>query len=576
MAVDKKAELYKGSSICLLVVVTGLLAAEAIFLHLKIHKTESVLTERIDELERKHEITERRFKECQSKNGERYQTDMSYFSQLYIRKFRELEALKRRSRRHIEPSLVLLLQYLKFGHKDGQYCGNVTLVCKKGERGTRGKPGPRGVKGEAGRSGKIGPVGVMGPPGQKGDRGPKGEPGLPQRSISKPQIKSKFPKIIYKTEGSNFTLFCEAEGHPAPKVFWRFGSQVPDSRYSVPAPGALTISTVQVNDSGIIKCVADNALGTVTVETELSLLTKPRVFISSKTAIGTVGHPLEIKCSATGNPIPKLSWRRGNGPIRAKAELASDQKSIALKFTNVVYDDVGYYICEATNVNGVATQSILFDSGYSSRDCLSWRKSGQSKSGIYAVNPGREKPFFVYCDMENEGGGWTVIQRRTDGSVDFYRNWEEYKEGFGDLENEFWLGNDKIHRLTKQKAMKIRFDLEDVDGVTAFAEYNTFYIDGEDKQYEAHVGSYSGNAGDSFSDTNRRKFTTRDKDHDSYSRGNCAVKFKGAWWYKRCYRSNLNGRYLNGTHRSNGDGVHWYSFREHSLKRTVMKIKQQS
>ena len=75
-----------------------------------------------------------------------------------------------------------------------------------------------------------------------------------------------------------------------------------------------------------------------------------------------------------------------------------------------------------------------------------------------------------------------MIQRRTDGSVDVYRNWEEYKEGFGDLENEFWLGNDKIQQLTKQKDMKIRFDLEDVGGVTAFAEYNIFYIDGEDKQ----------------------------------------------------------------------------------------------
>eukprot|EP00795_Rhopilema_esculentum_P005157 gene5157-287_t len=574
MAVDKKVAFHKSGPTCILVAVILLLVAEALFLHLKIYKTDSVLTKRIDELERKQEITERKFKECQSKAGEQKQKDLSYYSQLFNREFRKLERLKRRSRRHIEPNLALILQYLKFGHKDGGYCGNVTLVCEKGDRGARGKPGPRGAKGDAGQRGDIGPVGVMGPPGQKGDRGPKGEPGLPGRSISKPRIVSKFPNIVYKTVGSNFTLLCEADGNPTPKLVWSFGSKTQDSRYSFPAPGALAISAIQENDNGVIKCVAENILGTDAVETELSVLTKPKVFINSKKATGTAGFPLEINCSATGNPMPKLSWRKAHGLTSGKEVLATDQKSISLKFTKIVSDDAGHYICEAENDNGLASQSVFLDVEFWS-DCLSLRKSGQSKSGIYIINPDNGIAFSVYCDMENEGGGWTVIQRRVDGSIDFYRNWEEYKTGFGDLRSEFWLGNEKIHRLTKQKDTKIRFDLEDVDGNKAFTEYNTFYIDGEDKQFTAHVSSYSGTAGNSFSDTNGRKFSTKDKDHDTNPGGRCAVEYHGAWWYDNCHLSNLNGRYLNGPHKSFANGVNWQAFKgyHNSLKRTAMKIK---
>ena len=551
----------------------GLLVVEAIFLHLKIYKTDSVLTERINELERKQEITERELKECQSKDGEQKQKDLHFYSQLLNREFRKLEGLKRRSRRHNQPSFDLFLQIRKFAQNVDGLCSNVELVCKKGERGARGKPGPRGAKGEAGHRGDIRPAGVIGPPGQKGDKGPKGQPGSPGRSISKPRIVSKFPNIVYKTVGSNLTLLCEAEGNPTPKITWSFGSQTQDSRYSFPAPGALAISTVQESDNSIIKCVAENILGTDAVETELSVLTEPKVFINSKKVIGTAGYPLEVNCSATGNPIPNLNWKKAHGLTSGKEVLARDQKSISLKFTNIVSDDAGYYICDAKSKVGVASDSAVLE--IQERDCSSWRKSGQSKSGIYIINPDNGIAFSVFCDMENGEDGWTVIQRRTDGSVDFYQNWEAYKTGFGDLRNEFWLGNEKIHRLTKQKDMKIRFDLEDVDGNKAFAEYNTFHIEGEDQQFTAHVSSYSGTAGDSFSNTNGRKFSTKDEDHDMDQGGSCAVSFQGAWWYDNCHGSNLNGRYLNGPHKSYANGVNWYAFRGHyySLKRTVMKIK---
>ena len=123
--------------------------------------------------------------------------------------------------------------------------------------------------------------------------------------------------------------------------------------------------------------------------------------------------------------------------------------------------------------------------------------------------------------MDTSNSGWTVIQRPVDRSVDFFKNWVDYKFGFGSLENGFSLENEKIHRLTRGENMMIRFDLEDIDENKAYAEYRTFHIDGESDHYRLHVSPYSGTAGDSFSYHNGMQFSTKDGDHDVYI-GYCA------------------------------------------------------
>ena len=115
-------------------------------------------------------------------------------------------------------------------------------------------------------------------------------------------------------------------------------------------------------------------------------------------------------------------------------------------------------------------------------------------SGVYTINPDGSSAgaFDVYCDQKTSGGGWTVFQKRLDGSVDFYRGWNDYKKGFGNLNGEFWLGLDKINRLTSSDRYKLRVDLEDTEGKTAYAEYNLFAITGEWADYQLSLGSYSG------------------------------------------------------------------------------------
>ena len=185
------------------------------------------------------------------------------------------------------------------------------------------------------------------------------------------------------------------------------------------------------------------------------------------------------------------------------------------------------------------------------------------------MNPDGRGFFNVYCDMRADGGGWSVFQRRQDGSVDFYRGWNDYKSGFGQLTGEFWLGNDKIHRMTAARPSFLRVELEDWNGVRVYAKYGRFNIGDERAQYRLEVSSYSGTAGDSLSYHNNMVFSTKDRDNDRWSGGNCAVLLG-------CAYSNLNGKDLGD--KLNHTGATWYYFKSNwiSFKFTEMKLRPSS
>ena len=208
------------------------------------------------------------------------------------------------------------------------------------------------------------------------------------------------------------------------------------------------------------------------------------------------------------------------------------------------------------------------------KDCKNALARGQITSGVYTIQPDNQLAFQVYCDMETDGGGWTVFQRRMDGSVNFYRNWTDYEQGFGNLSREFWLGHVKMHRLTTV-ATELRVDMQDFEGNSTYAQYTSFSVGDSSSKYILSVSGYSGTAGDSLVDLSGRHFSTRDQDNDA-SGSNCAQLYKGGWWYYACHRSNLNSLYYGGAQSSHADGMNWYTWKgyHYSLKFTEIKLRK--
>ncbi|XP_066304380.1 uncharacterized protein [Branchiostoma lanceolatum] len=220
-------------------------------------------------------------------------------------------------------------------------------------------------------------------------------------------------------------------------------------------------------------------------------------------------------------------------------------------------------------------------------DCAAYHASGQTTSGVYTLDLSSSS-VEAYCDMDSEGGGWTVIQRRQDGSVPFNRTWEEYKQGFGNKSGEYWLGNENIHFLTKKKNYKLRIDLEDFSGNTKYAEYSTFRVSNEALGYRLHLprSGYTGDAGNSMHYSNGQRFSTLDRDNDDEDynyddddyddHNSCSKRYgQGGWWFRWC-DPYLNGRYLGncGSSCPGGQGVMWDGWWDvYSLKSATMKIR---
>ncbi|KAF4118020.1 microfibril-associated glycoprotein 4-like [Onychostoma macrolepis] len=216
-------------------------------------------------------------------------------------------------------------------------------------------------------------------------------------------------------------------------------------------------------------------------------------------------------------------------------------------------------------------------------DCSDIFSSGQKISGIFPIYLAGDVPVWIYCHMISDGkvdnGGWTVIQRRMDGSVNFYQPWDQYKRGFGNVEGEYWLGLENMYKLTSNRKYMLRVDLEDFEGNQAFARYSSFSVGSEADGYRLHVSGFTdGGAGESLTYHNGQKFSTFDKDQDSYEH-NCAKLHLGAFWYNICHGTNPNGVYLWGTNTTFfAIGNVWRTWKGNdvSLKSISMKIKHVS
>ncbi|XP_070206006.1 microfibril-associated glycoprotein 4-like [Littorina saxatilis] len=211
------------------------------------------------------------------------------------------------------------------------------------------------------------------------------------------------------------------------------------------------------------------------------------------------------------------------------------------------------------------------------RDCVE-AQPYMNESGVITIYPeGDNIGLQVYCDHDTTSGGWLVFQRRQDGSVNFYRDWNQYQQGFGSMNGEFWRGLDVLHMLTSRQEQELRVDLMKWDGTKGYATYSNFFISDSSDNYRLNLGSFTGgDAGDSLLFFHHgMQFTTWDRDHDTDSGHNCAELYHSAWWYRVCYVSNLNGVYMTNSSDPHLQGIAWEEFAGlgYSFKFAEMKIR---
>lgn len=216
---------------------------------------------------------------------------------------------------------------------------------------------------------------------------------------------------------------------------------------------------------------------------------------------------------------------------------------------------------------GITKDTVVF------KDCADVYNQGHIDSSVYYVKPTYSScPIPVWCDMDTPPKGWLMIQRRFDGSLAFNQNWKTYKDGFGDVIREFWLGNDNIFLLTNQGHYELRIDLWDFEGNRVYAIYQNFKIEGERDNYKLHIGDYKGSAKDSFGKHNGLMFSTPDNDNDKWSQYHCAKEWEAGWWFTNCWFTILNGPYYNKSNVSYR-GISWNEWKHEQLRRTEMKIR---
>ena len=225
------------------------------------------------------------------------------------------------------------------------------------------------------------------------------------------------------------------------------------------------------------------------------------------------------------------------------------------------------------------------------RDCLEYKQNGIKINGVYKVHQNLLKIIQVYCDQTTDGGGWAVFQRRVDGSVSFFRDWENYKNGFGQLLNEFWLGNENIFTMSHQglypRGNELRIEMTNNKNIKKYAKYDNFNIGNAATKYMLHISGFTGTVSfDGLTYHNARMFSTYDNNNSKLGT-NPAITFFGAWWFFDGYHSHLNGLYypagkmspnIQGTEISVWTGIHWhfatFNTRSDSLTFTEMKVRR--
>ncbi|XP_037940700.1 angiopoietin-related protein 1-like [Teleopsis dalmanni] len=165
-------------------------------------------------------------------------------------------------------------------------------------------------------------------------------------------------------------------------------------------------------------------------------------------------------------------------------------------------------------------------------------------SGVYEIQlPNLKTPLLVYCDEFEGVNDWLTIHRRIDDSINFFRDWETYKEGFGNIFTNYFIGLDNLYALTSNQIQELLIVMVDIYDISYIARYDSFGIGNEVDKYRLNLlGSFRGNVTDQFSYHINQKFSTYDEDNDLYPT-HCALYHETAGWANNCFQNDFNCPY---------------------------------
>ncbi|EGW04738.1 Angiopoietin-2 [Cricetulus griseus] len=263
--------------------------------------------------------------------------------------------------------------------------------------------------------------------------------------------------------------------------------------------------------------------------------------------------------------------------LEKKLVTATVNNSVLQKQQHDLMETVNSLLTMMSTPNSKGSAVVPKEEESTFRDCADVFKSGLTTSGIYTLTfPNSTEEIKAYCDMDSSGGGWTVIQHREDGTIDFQRTWKEYKEGFGSPLGEYWLGNEFVSQLTNRHRYVLKIQLKDWEGNEAHSLYEHFYLSTEEFKYRIHLTGLTGTAGKISSISQPGSdFSTKDSDNDKCI-CKCSQMLTGGWWFDACGPSNLNGQYYPQKQNTNKfNGIKWYYWKGsgYSLKATTMMIR---
>uniref|UniRef100_A0A8C2LWB1 Angiopoietin-1 n=1 Tax=Cricetulus griseus TaxID=10029 RepID=A0A8C2LWB1_CRIGR len=326
----------------------------------------------------------------------------------------------------------------------------------------------------------------------------------------------------------------------------------------------------------------ENSLSTYKLEKQLLQQTNEILKIHEKNRSGLLYHIIRLKhlhwhqCNRENSSTPLLPRMKQNiyKARRRKVTLTTFLAAEADKVMDCVHKLQLLLLKDAVVVllkGGKREEEKPF------RDCADVYQAGFNKSGIYTIYfNNMPEPKKVFCNMDVNGGGWTVIQHREDGSLDFQRGWKEYKMGFGNPSGEYWLGNEFIFAITSQRQYTLRIELMDWEGNRAYSQYDRFHIGNEKQNYRLYLKGHTGTAGKQSSlILHGADFSTKDADNDNCM-CKCALMLTGGWWFDACGPSNLNGMfYTAGQNHGKLNGIKWHYFKgpSYSLRSTTMMIR---